>query len=75
MAFLAYFFECNNSQPCPMLIVQECKQVNEIKAKINKLWKCKDLGPASTVVGFQIERNRSTRSILIHQKMYINQLL
>ena len=58
-----------------MLVIGKRKQVNEIKAKISKLWKCKDLRAANVFVGFQIERDRPNRSLRIHQGVYTSRLL
>ena len=38
-------------------------------------WKCKDLGPTELFVGFQINRDRSNRSLKIHQTLYTTKLL
>ena len=35
-----------------MLIIKDCKLVNNIKREINKLWKCEDFKATSTFVGF-----------------------
>jgi hypothetical protein len=58
-----------------MAIIGPRKEVNEAKAEIAKRWKCKDLGPASTFVGYQIERDRSARTLTIHQTNYLIKLL
>ncbi|KAI0991729.1 hypothetical protein K3495_g16458, partial [Podosphaera aphanis] len=58
-----------------MLISGSRSLVEQFKLKIMKKWKCKNLGPVETFVGFQIERNRTNRSLFIHQKFYIRKLL
>ena len=49
-----------------MLIIGDYKLVDDIKRKINKLQKCKDLKAISTFVGFQIEWDRKNRTLKIH---------
>jgi hypothetical protein len=49
-----------------MLVIGKRAQVNEIKAKIAKKWKCKDLGLAEIFVRFQIERDQPNQTIQIH---------
>jgi hypothetical protein len=58
-----------------MLIIGSRPHVDVIKAKIWNLWKCKDLGPATVFVGFQIERDRPKRTLRIHQEAYTTRLL
>ncbi|KAI0991536.1 hypothetical protein K3495_g16651, partial [Podosphaera aphanis] len=58
-----------------ILIIGHKKDVDDIKAKILRRWKCKDLSPATVFVGFQIERVRASRSLFIHQEMYVGKLL
>jgi hypothetical protein len=38
-------------------------------------WKCKDLGPAKGFVGFQIDRDRTNRTLKLRQTIYTNKLL
>ncbi|KAI1000320.1 hypothetical protein K3495_g7878 [Podosphaera aphanis] len=38
-------------------------------------WKCKDLGPVKTFVGFQIHRDRANQTIFINQESYVRKLL
>src|ERR1700761_2587921 len=58
-----------------MLIVGDMGSVEKAKAEIRARWKCKDLGEAKLFVGFQIERNRSAKSMQIHQTLYATKLL
>ena len=58
-----------------MLIIGDCKLVDNIKREINKLQKCKDLKATSTFVRFQIKRDCKNRTLQIHQFAYTLQLL
>ena len=58
-----------------MLVIGKRAQVNEIKAKIAKKWKCKDLGLAEIFVGFQIKRDRLNQTIQIYQEIYTQKIL
>ncbi|KAI0994521.1 hypothetical protein K3495_g13661 [Podosphaera aphanis] len=58
-----------------ILIIGHKKDFDDIKAKILRRWKCKDLSPATVFVGFQIERVRASRSLFIHHGMYVGKLL
>jgi hypothetical protein len=49
-----------------MLTIGRRGDIDAIKAEITRKWKSKDLGPATTFVGFQIRRDRSARTINIH---------
>ena len=58
-----------------MLTISRRGDIDAVKAEIAGKWKSKDLGPATTFVGFQIRRDRSARTIDIHQEVYTNKLL
>lgn len=58
-----------------MLIAGKRTQVDLMKAKIMTKWTCKDLGPAELFVGFQISRERSNRTLKLHQTFYTTKLL
>lgn len=58
-----------------MLIIGPKPAVDTMKAKILGRWDGQDLSPAELFVGFQIERDRTNRTLLIHQEMYTNKLL
>ena len=57
-----------------MLLISSRPELDAIKVKINKLWKCKS-EPANVFVGFQIVRDRSKRTLWIHQEAYTTRLL
>ena len=46
-----------------------------LKSQIAKAFGIKDLGPVTTFIGFQFERDRDTRMLWLHQELYINNLL
>ena len=46
-----------------------------LKSKIAKAFGIKDLGPVTSFIGFQFERDRATRELWIHQENYIDNLL
>ena len=46
-----------------------------LKNEIAKAFGIKDLGPVTTFIGFQFERDRATRELWIHQENYIDNLL
>jgi hypothetical protein len=58
-----------------ILIIRLRPHVDTIKAKIWNLWKCKDLGPVTVFVGFQIKRDRPKRTLRIYQEAYTTRLL
>jgi hypothetical protein len=58
-----------------MLIIGSRANCNAAKALIGNKWKHKDLGEAKLFVGFNIERNRSERTIKIHQTIYAQRIL
>jgi hypothetical protein len=58
-----------------MLIAGRTDELAAVKLQIAAKWKCKDLGPVTTFVGFQITRNRAARTLVIHQNAYITRLL
>jgi hypothetical protein len=58
-----------------MLVTGKRQHIDAVKAKIIKEWKCKNLGPAEVFVGFQIDRDRTNRTLKLHQTMYTNKLL
>ena len=58
-----------------MLMISRHGDIDAMKAEITGKWKSKDLGPATTFVGFQIRRDRSARTIDIYQEAYTNKLL
>lgn len=58
-----------------MLISGRRTHVDDIKSKIMKRWRCKNLGPVETFVGFQVKINRANHSVFIHQEIYSKKLL
>ncbi|KAI1002158.1 hypothetical protein K3495_g6042 [Podosphaera aphanis] len=58
-----------------MLIVGKRLSVDKIKASILRNWNGKDLKTAKLFVGFEIERDRLRRSIIIRQTIYFKKLL
>ena len=57
-----------------MLLIGARPELDAIEVKINNLWKCK-VEPATVFVGFQIVRDRSKRTLRIHQEAYTTRLL
>ncbi|KAI0992720.1 hypothetical protein K3495_g15465 [Podosphaera aphanis] len=49
-----------------MLICGRRVLFDQFKSKIMSRWKCKDLDPVDTFVGFQVKRDRVNCSIFIH---------
>jgi hypothetical protein len=58
-----------------MLTIGRRGDIDVVKAEIAGKWKSKDLGSVTTFVGFQIRRDRSARTIYIHQEAYAIKLL
>jgi len=58
-----------------MLIAGRPDDIAAVKQQIAAKWKCKDLGPVTTFVGFQITRDRAAKTLIIHQTAYITRLL
>ena len=58
-----------------MLIAGKRQDLNITKTRILREWRCKDLGPAEVFVGFQIDRDRTNRTLKLHQTMYTKKLL
>jgi hypothetical protein len=58
-----------------MLIAGKRRHLDITKIRILREWKCKDLGPAEVFVGFQIDRDRTNRTLKLHQTMYTKKLL
>ncbi|KAI0993762.1 hypothetical protein K3495_g14422 [Podosphaera aphanis] len=58
-----------------MLIIGPTMKVKPVKSDIMNRWKCKALGPVDTFVGIRVERNRSQRTIRVHQTAYTRKLL
>jgi hypothetical protein len=58
-----------------MLTIGRRGDVDAVKAEIAGKWKSKNLGAATTFVGFQIVRDRPARTIHIHQGAYSTKLL
>jgi hypothetical protein len=58
-----------------MLIAGRTDEITAVKLQIAAKWKCKDLGPVTTFVGFQITRDRPAKTLKIHQTAYVTRLL
>ncbi|KAK6586848.1 hypothetical protein PZA11_000138 [Diplocarpon coronariae] len=58
-----------------MLIIGKQQDCDYLKKKILNTWKGKDLGPISTFIGIQVERDRKARTLRIHQTDYIKKIL
>ncbi|KAI0996033.1 hypothetical protein K3495_g12148 [Podosphaera aphanis] len=58
-----------------MLIIGPTNKVKAVKSDIMSRWKCKSLGPVDTFVGIQVERNRTRRTLRVHQTAYTTKLL
>jgi len=49
-----------------MLVINKRSEVDHVKATIKKKWKCKDLGEAKLFISFQIQRDRTAKSLRIY---------
>jgi transposase InsO family protein len=49
--------------------------ISELKQLLHKKYGIKDLGPVNRFTSYQVTRNRSKRTIILHQHDYINELL
>jgi len=58
-----------------MLIAGKRQYLNITKTRILREWRCKDLGPVEVFIGFQIKRDRTNRTLKLHQTMYTKKLL
>jgi len=58
-----------------MLIIGKRRYLNITKIRILREWRCKDLGPAEVFIGFQIKRDRTNRTLKLHQTIYTKKLL
>ena len=58
-----------------MLIIGPKQEVATVRHQITNKWKCKDMGDAHIFVGFEIERDRTAKTLKIHQNRYIDKLL
>lgn len=59
-----------------LLIVGNSKQhISNLKGELSKRFEMKDLGPAQTMLGVEIRRNRSERKLSISQIEYTEQVL
>ena len=59
-------------------LIIACNNVNELnsfKSKISTKFKMKDLGDIKSYLGMEISRNRSSRTITIHQSKYTKNML
>jgi hypothetical protein len=51
------------------------EHIAKLKAALNARFQMTDLGPLTNILGWQIERNRSCRSMFIHQTKYANKVI
>jgi hypothetical protein len=58
-----------------IIVASRTDDIAIAKRQIAAKWKCKDLGPITTFVGFQITRDRAARTMKIHQTSYVTRLL
>ena len=58
-----------------MLIISKRLKVDYVKVTIKKKQKYKDLREAKLFISFQIQRNRTAKSLYIYQTLYITKLL
>ena len=58
-----------------MLIIGYRTQVDAAKQLLLKHWNGQDMGPVELFVGFQVERDRKTGTIRLHQRHYAERLL
>jgi hypothetical protein len=53
---------------------KQAKDATKFKSEISKHWEITDHGPISWFFGFQIERDRESRTISINQCVYIESM-
>ena len=59
-----------------MTIVAKSKEaIQKVKDDLKKHFKLRDLGPTSFLLGVEVKRNRSTRTLTLSQRQYILDLL
>ncbi|KAI0995900.1 hypothetical protein K3495_g12281 [Podosphaera aphanis] len=58
-----------------LLIAGRRSLVDELKFKIMKNWRCKNLGLVEIFVDFQVKRNRASCSLTTYQEFYVKKLL
>ena len=49
--------------------------MNHVKTKLSKMFKMRDLGPASFILGIEIRRDRTKRKIALSQEQYVKTVL
>ena len=55
-----------------------CNNMNylkKLKKTINNIWKVKDMNEVSTILGLTIQRDRTNKTIYLHQKNYIDKIV
>ena len=59
-----------------MLVADPNKdRVQELKARLDREFEMKDLGPANKILGMEIHRDRNNKRIWLSQKNYLKKFL
>ena len=58
-----------------IILASDMTKLMEFKAKLEKEFDMSDLGELHFFLGVQIERNRAARTLIMHQKSYIEDVV
>ena len=58
-----------------VLVARDIQAIQWIKGTLSKSFNMKDLGPISTVLGIQVQRDRAQRKLWINQSHYVDSIL
>lgn len=58
-----------------LLASKSIETIRKVKTELHAVFKLKDLGPISEILGMQIEREGDVGSIRISQKKYVQELI
>lgn len=78
-----YVFNNNAGEICYLVVyvddlllaASSLSFMNQIKTKLSSLFKMRDLGPASYILGIEIIRDRPKRTVSLSQRQYIRTVL
>ena len=58
-----------------LIICKSVAKISEVKAQLKRFFDMKDLGPAQTILGIRILRDRAKQQIFLSQKDYMLKIL
>jgi hypothetical protein len=58
-----------------VLVTEDMEAMNKLKRDLKSEYSIKDLGEINYLLGFEIKRNRASRTLLLHQTGYIRTML